>query len=59
LIARAERLFEERLGEERATVGHALAVFVATLDRQIPDAVREARQSLSELLDSMDRSFFL
>jgi molecular chaperone HscC len=59
LIARAERLFEERLGDERATVGHALAVFVAALDRQIPDAIREARQSLSELLDSMDRSFFL
>jgi molecular chaperone HscC len=59
LVARAERMFEERLGEERATVGHALAVFVATLDRQIPDAIREARQSLSELLDSMDRNFFV
>jgi len=59
LIARAERLFEERLGDERATVGNALAIFIATLDRQIPDAIREARSGLSELLDSMDHSFFL
>jgi hypothetical protein len=52
-------LYEERLGEERAKVGHALAIFVATLDRQNPDAIREARQNLTELLDIMDRSFFL
>jgi molecular chaperone HscC len=59
LVARAERLYEERLGEERATVGHALAIFVATLDRQNPDAIREARRSLTDLLDNMDRSFFV
>ena len=59
LIARAERLFEERLGAERATVGDALAIFIATLDDQIPDDIAEARRNLSDLLDSMDRSFFL
>jgi hypothetical protein len=40
-------------------VGQALAIFVATLDRQNPDAIREARHSLTDLLDSMDRSFFV
>jgi molecular chaperone HscC len=59
LIARAERLFQERLGDERATVGNALAVFISTLDRQVPDAIREARISLAGLLESMDHSFFL
>ena len=45
LIARAERFFEERLGDTSAVIGHALAIFTAALDRQIPDAIREARRS--------------
>jgi molecular chaperone HscC len=58
LIARAERLFEERLGDERAAIGRAVGGFVAALDRQRPDEIREARRSLVQLLDSIDHSYF-
>lgn len=59
LIARAERLFEERLGDERAAIGHALASFIAVLDRQNPGEIREACRSLSDLVERMDQSFLL
>jgi len=59
LIARAERLYEERLGDVRATVGNALAVFTGALDRQDPDEIRRTRSRLAQLLDEIDQSFFV
>ncbi len=59
LIARAERLFEERLGDDRAAVGHTLAIFMAALDRQDPEDIGRARRSLSDLIDEIDHSFFI
>lgn len=58
LIARAERLYEERLGDERNAIGRAVGVFVAALDRQKPDEIRETRRNLTLLLDSIDHSYF-
>ena len=59
LIARAERLYEERLGNARLNVGHALAVFTRALERQAPDEIGEACRALSDLLDELDDGFFL
>jgi molecular chaperone HscC len=59
LIARAERLFEERLGDARLNIGHALTIFTGALERQSPDEISEARRMLSDLLDELDHSFFL
>jgi molecular chaperone HscC len=59
MIARAERLFEERLGEARVAIGEALTIFTGALERQRPDEIREARRTLSRLLDELDHSFFL
>jgi molecular chaperone HscC len=59
MIARAERLFEERLGAARAAVGDALTIFTGALERQNPDEIRHARRGLAELLDQIDDSFFV
>ncbi len=59
LIARAERLYEERLGEVRATIGEAISLFSLALERQKPDEIEQARKKLSAMLDEFDRGFFL
>src|SRR5579859_456844 len=59
LIARAERLFEERLGDDRAAIGDALARFVAALDRQKPEEIDRARRSFFDLIEAIDHSFFI
>jgi molecular chaperone HscC len=59
LIARAARLYEERLGDTRAVIGDAISALTIALERQNPDAIDEARKRLSGLLDELDRGFFL
>ncbi|MGK9236492.1 molecular chaperone HscC [Inquilinus limosus] len=59
VMARGDRLFQERLGAERETIGLWLAAFSAVLDRQDPREIALARQQLTELLDSVDRGVFL
>jgi len=58
VMARAERLYEERLGEERQALGNAIDQFRAILESQEPGAIAEFRATLSGWLDSIDRSFF-
>ncbi|HEY2134739.1 MAG TPA: molecular chaperone HscC [Xanthobacteraceae bacterium] len=59
VMARAARLYEERLGDTRAVVGEAISALTVALERQNPDEIVQARQSLSELVDELDRGFFL
>jgi molecular chaperone HscC len=59
LIARAERLFEERLGDTRAMIGDALGVFTVAIERQKPDEIERARKKLTALLEELDRGFFV
>jgi molecular chaperone HscC len=59
VIARAERLFEERLGDTRAMIGRSLGALTAALERQQPDEIEEARKSLNTLLDEIDQNFFV
>jgi molecular chaperone HscC len=59
LIARAERLYEERLGDTRAMIGEAISVLAVALERQKPDEIDRARKKLSEMLDELDRGFFV
>lgn len=54
LIARAERIYEESLSEEREAVGMLLSVFQAALKAQNSRDIRTAYESLSELLDRLD-----
>jgi molecular chaperone HscC len=59
IIARAERLFEERLGDTRSRIGQSLGVLTAAIERQQPDEIEEARKSLNTLLDEIDENFFV
>jgi molecular chaperone HscC len=59
LLARAERLYEERLGDVRAMIGAAISRFSLAIERQKPDEIDQARGKLAEILDELDRGFFL
>ncbi len=59
LVARAARLYEERLGETRAIIGHALGELNAALDRQEPEQIEAASSALSAVLDQFDHDFLV
>jgi molecular chaperone HscC len=59
LLARAERLYEERLGDVRAMIGEAISTFSIALERQNADEIEQARKRLATMLDEYDRGFFL
>jgi len=59
LVARAARLYEERLGDTRAVIGHALGELNAALDRQEPEQIEAASSALSALLDQFDHDFLV
>lgn len=57
LIERGKRLFEDRLGEERAMIQQWLAQFEAALNTQDARVVEQAREGFRAALDSIDRGF--
>jgi molecular chaperone HscC len=58
VIARAERVYGERLGLEREAVGAQLDAFLLVLNRQDPAEIEQARAHLSTWLDGVDLSVF-
>ncbi len=58
VVARAERIYSERLGLERDAVSAALDGFLLVLARQDPAEIAEARTGLSNWLDGVDTSVF-
>ena len=59
ILARAERLYEERLGDVRAVIGEQIGLFEAVLDGQRPDDIEAVRTRLKELLDKIEGEAFL
>ena len=57
LVERGKRLYEDRLGEERAAIQQWLAQYEAALDTQDPQIVERARERFREALDGIDRGF--
>jgi molecular chaperone HscC len=57
LVERAKRLYEDQLGDERQAIQAWLAAFELVLDSQDARAIRAARATLREQLDSIDRGF--
>ncbi len=51
VLLRAERMYEESLGERRQKLDHYITAFDAALKRGDHDAIREAREELSALLE--------
>ena len=58
-MARANRLYEQRLGNAREMIGHALATFLGALESQDPDRIHLAQAELRRVLDRHDDEFFL
>lgn len=57
VVARAERVFEEALGQVRLAVADALDQFRAVLDSQDPQMIADARTQITAFLDQVDRNF--
>ncbi len=58
LIASAERLFQQLLGEARDHVGQAIARFEAALDTQDDRRIREAQSGLHQLLRAIEQDSY-
>jgi molecular chaperone HscC len=57
VMARAERVFEETLGQVRLDVGNAMDQFRAILEQQDPALIAQARERMNAFLDRVDRNF--
>jgi molecular chaperone HscC len=55
LLERANRLYQQLLGDEREQVGQWLGQFMATVERQDPRLIAAARDALGRALDVMER----
>ncbi len=58
LIARAERLFESRLGDIRDSIKQELTYFENILDKQIPSDIEKAVKEFSEYLECLEPDNF-
>jgi molecular chaperone HscC len=58
-LARAERLYEQLLGDLRALLGEQISVFEAILARQDPREIEEAREGLTLLLYEIEGEPYL
>ncbi len=59
LVAQADRLYEQLLGEEREYLGQHVAAFQAVLDRQEPIASQRAREVLLQVMAQLEGGSYL
>jgi molecular chaperone HscC len=59
LVAQADRLYEQLLGQEREYLANYVAAFQSVLDKQDPIATRRARESLVQVMRQLDGGTFL
>ncbi|MGN0400870.1 MAG: Hsp70 family protein [Acetatifactor sp.] len=54
VLTRAERMYEETLGDRRKKLDHYITAFEAALKKGNHDEIREAREALNEVLEEED-----
>lgn len=54
VLLRAERMYEESLGDRRKKLDHYITVFEAALEKGDHDEIMDAREALNEILESED-----
>ena len=59
LVAQADRLYEQLLGQEREYLAQYVAAFQSVLDKQEPKATERARESLLQVMRQLDGGSFL
>ncbi len=57
VLTRAERMYEESLGDRRKRLDHYITAFEAALKKGDHDEIREAREALNEALEDEDGPF--
>jgi molecular chaperone HscC len=58
-LARAERCYQQYLGDKREYVSRLITAFEASLERQEPRAIETARRAMSTLLDRLEGESYL
>ena len=58
-MARADRLYEQLLGEAREFIGLQIRSFTSMLETQDPHKITEARTQLVQLLDRIEGDSYL
>lgn len=58
VLARADRLYQQRLGDERRHVGTLISHFTAVLESQDPRQIEAVRQQVSQALDSIEKEIW-
>jgi len=58
LLARAERMYEENLGEKRQYIAHLASQFEKLMNSQNVQLIDEKRQELEQILNELDESIF-
>ncbi len=58
VLSRAERLYEESLGEKRQYVAHLASEFERVLNTQDTGLIEQKRKELERILDELDESIF-
>ena len=59
MLARAERMYEENLGEKRRLIGHFISLFESSLETQDPAKIEDSRQELKTRLDELEGEAYL
>ncbi|MFP6843923.1 MAG: molecular chaperone HscC [Thalassolituus sp.] len=59
ILARAERLYQERLGAVREKIGQAIMEFEHILNSQDPRAIERSAKSLEQYLNTLERDFWI
>lgn len=59
LVAHADRLYEQSLGDVRGFLSHHIAQFQAVLETQDLDQIRHARANLKKILQQIEHESFL
>ncbi|HQT63489.1 MAG: molecular chaperone HscC [Acidocella sp. 20-57-95] len=59
LMARGQRLYEQRLGHARSVIGDALTGFISALEAQAPERIRTTREHLRQVLEAHDDEPFI
>jgi molecular chaperone HscC len=59
LLARANRMYEEALGQYRPAISNAISQFDAILSRQDPHEIASAREKFQDWLDRIEQNPFL
>ena len=59
LVAQADRLYEQLLGQDREFLAQHIAAYQAVLDKQEPIATRRAREVLEQVMRQLEGGVFL